>query len=332
MRPALCSPPFGRVLKLQIAPEPATLKRKLKTNSIPPRGRRNASLDRRLKTRRFAAGASSVILVLVASGFAPSALSQNSDAPYRWAKDIQYRTSETAAASTNERCRLDLYYPASTNGYATVVWFHGGGLTGGNRSVPKALQDRGIAVAAASYRLSPQVKAPVYIEDAAAAVAWTFRHIADYGGSTNRIFVSGHSAAGYLTAMIGLDKRWLSAHGIDANRIAGLVPMSPQAITHFTIRAERGISDKQPLLDEYAPLFHVRKDAPPMLLLTGDREKELLGRYEENAYFWRMMKVVGHQSTELRELPGFDHGKMAEPGFPLLLQFMAQWDIRQSQP
>ena len=54
----------------------------------------------------------------------------------------------------------------------TVVWFHGGGITGGNRFVPEALKKQGIAVVAANYRLHPKVTCPTYIEDAAAAVAW----------------------------------------------------------------------------------------------------------------------------------------------------------------
>ena len=57
-----------------------------------------------------------------------------------------------------------------------------------------------------------------------------------------------------------------------------------------------------------------------MLLITGDRELELFGRYEENAYMQRMMKLAGHQQTTLYELQGFDHGGMAEPAFPLLLK------------
>jgi len=52
-------------------------------------------------------------------------------------------------------------------------------------------------------------------------------------------------------------------------------------------------------VDDLAPLYHVRKDAPPLLLITGDRELEMLGRYKENAYLWRMMKVVGHTDTRL---------------------------------
>jgi acetyl esterase/lipase len=244
------------------------------------------------------------------------------DAEYRLVRDIAYREGNALTDYMQERCRLDVYYPAGSNEYATVIWFHGGALTGGAKSVPEGLKDKGIAVVAATYRLSPRVKSPAYIEDAAAAVAWTFHNIERYGGSTKRIFVSGHSAGGYLAAMVGLDKRWLAVHQINANSIAGLVPCSGQAITHFTIRAERGIGDKQPVVDDLAPLYHVRKDAPPLLLITGDRELELLGRYEENAYLWRMMKLVGHPQTELHELKGCDHGKMVEPGLPLLLQFV----------
>lgn len=241
---------------------------------------------------------------------------------YQTDADLPYRTGENVTEAMKAKCRLDVYYPTNAKDFNTVVWFHGGGLKSGKRSIPKELQGKGIAVVAVSYRLHPEVKAPAYIEDAAAAVAWTFNNIEKYGGSKKRIFVSGHSAGGYLTMMLGLDKRWLETHQIDANQIAGLVPFSGQAVTHFTIRAERGIKDKQPIIDEFAPLNHVRKDAPPMLLITGDRNKEMLGRYEENAYLWRMMKEVGHKDTELFELQGFDHGGMAEPAHPLLLRFL----------
>lgn len=241
---------------------------------------------------------------------------------YQLTKDIPYRDARSLDESGRERCRIDLYRPTEAKNFATVVWFHGGGLTGGSRSVPAGLKEKGLAVAAAGYRLSPGVKAPVYIEDAAAAVAWTFRHIAEYGGATNRIFVSGHSAGGYLTSMVGLDKRWLAAEKIDANAIAGLIPFSGQCMTHFTVRAERGIPETRPIIDDLAPLFHVRADAPPLLLITGDRNRELLGRYEENAYLWRMMKEVKHPATELFELQGFTHGGMADPAMPLLVQFV----------
>ena len=218
-----------------------------------------------------------------------------------------------------ERCVLDLYVPASSKGFATVVWFHGGGLTGGEKEIPEALREKSIAIIGVNYRLYPRVKAPGYIEDAAAAVAWAFENIEKYGGDPHLIFVSGHSAGGYLASMIGLDKSYLAKHRVDANAIAGLIPLSGHAITHFTVRQERGIPGNQPIVDELAPLYHVRADAPPLLLITGDRELELLGRYEENAYLSRMMKVSGHERTVLYELEGYGHN-MTEPAFPLLLR------------
>jgi acetyl esterase/lipase len=235
--------------------------------------------------------------------------------------DIPYRSEAErgADAYVKERCVLDVYYPPRGKAFATVVWFHGGGLTGGKKEIPQALQEQGIAVVGVNYRLYPKIKAPVYIADAAAAVAWVFKNIESFGGDAEKIFVSGHSAGGYLTSMIGLDKSYLNKHGVDADDIAGLIPFSGHTITHFTVRKERGIDGKQPIIDELAPLFHIRKDAPPLLLITGDREKEMLGRYEENAYLMRMMKVVGHKETRLLELDGYGHS-MTAPAFPLLLQ------------
>lgn len=248
---------------------------------------------------------------------------------YAFSQDIEYKTEENIHyypekmnqedPYVNERCVLDIFYPSNKGDFSTIVWFHGGGLTGGNKHIPEALKNKGIAIIAVNYRLYPRIKAPVYIEDAAAAVAWAFKNIQDYGGDNAKIFVSGHSAGGYLTSMVGLDKRWLEKHQLDADDIAGLIPFSGHAITHFTVRKERGIENTTPIIDDLAPLYHVREDAPPLLLITGDRELEILGRYEENAYLMRMMKVVGHKNTRLVELEGYGHS-MTEPAFPLLIK------------
>jgi acetyl esterase/lipase len=246
---------------------------------------------------------------------------QNKNQEYKVIENVPYY-SEFTDEYMKERCVLDLYYPENSSDYTTVIWFHGGGLTEGNKFIPEKLKNKGIAVVAVNYRLYPKVKCPGYIEDAAAAVAWTFRNIEKYGGSVQKIIVSGHSAGAYLALMVGLDKRWLGKYSIDANRISALVPFSGNTITHKAIRQERGIPDTRPVVDEFAPLSYVRPDAPPLYLITGNRELEMLGRYEENAYLWRMMKVAGHKSSFLYELDGFDHGGMASPAFDILLQII----------
>ncbi len=242
---------------------------------------------------------------------------------YKTEKDILYRRATAASPLTEymkERCRLDLYHPVGVRNFPTIVWFHGGGLSGGGRFIPEPLKGQKIAVAAVNYRLHPKVTCPAYIDDAACSVAWAVHNIKSFGGDPDLVFVSGHSAGGYLTSMVGLDKKWLKRYGVDANRLAGLVPFSGHTITHFTVRKERGIPRERPIVDEFAPLYHVRADAPPLVLITGDRSLEMLGRYEENAYLWRMMKVAGHKRTELHELKGCNHGTMVKPAYPILLK------------
>jgi acetyl esterase/lipase len=235
---------------------------------------------------------------------------------YRTVENLSYRTADDPYA--RERCVLDVYYPENGADRPVVVWFHGGGLTGGGKSIPDRLKNSGLVVIAANYRLLPKATLPECIDDAAAAVAWVFREVENYGGDRSRIFVSGHSAGGYLASMIGLDKRWLAAYDVDADSIAGLIPFSGQAVTHYAYREQLGMKPTQPTIDEFAPLYHVRADAPPLVIISGDRELELYGRYEETAYFWRMMKLAGHKETYLYELDGYDHGAMAEPAFHIL--------------
>lgn len=250
-------------------------------------------------------------------------VSAQEDVTYRLVKDLPYRISGDAYAL--ERCKLDVYYPENVKGFTTVVWFHGGGLSAGSKSVPTELQNSGLAVVAVNYRLLPTCDFTACIDDAAAAVAWTFREIEKYGGSCQKIVVSGHSAGGYLTNMIGLDKKWLKAYSIDADSIAALIPFSGHAISHFAYRASKGMKDMQPSIDEFAPLYYVRPDAPPVVIVSGDRELEMLGRYEENAYLWRMMKVAGHSATYLYELDGYDHGSMASPAFHILKNYVSKF-------
>ncbi len=239
---------------------------------------------------------------------------------YQLKTEVPYYEEELIAGDSykKERCVLDIYYPENSSDFSTIVWFHGGGLVGGEKEIPERLKEQGICVIGVNYRLAPKVKTTECITDAAAAVAWALKNIAAYGGNPDLVFISGHSAGGYLASMVGLDKNYLEIFDVDANRIAGLIPFSGHTITHFTARKEIDIEGTQPLINNMAPLFHIRKDAPPLLLITGDREMEMLGRYEENAYMMRMMKVIGHKDTRIYEIDGYGH-MMVEPALPLLI-------------
>jgi acetyl esterase/lipase len=260
------------------------------------------------------------ITIVIALTFLITNVFAQEKTEYKTETSIPYYNEGTIKGDKymQEMCVFDFYYPTNIKNFSTIIWFHGGGLTGGKRQIPEFLKEKGIAVIGVEYRLSPNIKAVDCIKDAAAATAWAFKNIEKYGGSTSLIFVSGMSAGGYLTYMVGLDKKYLAVHNIDANQIAGLIPFSGHAITHFTVRKEMGISGKQPIIDDMAPLYYVRADAPSMLIITGDRELEMLGRYEENAYMMRMLKVAGHRQVRIHELDGSNHGQMMYSALPLL--------------
>ncbi|OJV03937.1 MAG: hypothetical protein BGO12_15285 [Verrucomicrobia bacterium 61-8] len=232
-----------------------------------------------------------------------------------------------------ERCSLDFYHPTEARDFPIIVYFHGGGLTGGNRSIPKELTQKGWGVVAASYRLSPIVQHPAYIEDAAAAIAWTIKNAKSYGGDPSKVFVLGISAGAYLAAMAILDKSYLARHEIDADQVAGLILVSGQVITHQTVRKEQGIepSNFRPTIDRFAPLYHIRKDTPPTLCATGDWETDTLMRAEENLYFVSMMKLVGHTDIRQTVLKGANHTRACKESWPEVIKFINE-KLQQPQP
>ena len=239
-----------------------------------------------------------------------------SQSEYQFQENINYRIGDDYI---NSRCKLDLYFPSNTSDFSTLIYFHGGALKNGNKNIPEYLKNKGIAVVAVNYRLYPKVSTKVIMDDAAKSVEWVFNNIEKYGGSKKLIFLSGYSAGGYISSMLGLDKKYLKKYEIDSDLLAGIISLSGHAITHMTVREEMGISDKQPYVDRMSPLFHIRKNTPPYIMITGDRDLELLGRYEENAYMHRMMMVNGNNNSELYELEGYGHG-MIYPSIPILIK------------
>jgi len=222
-------------------------------------------------------------------------------------------------------CVLDVRVPVGATNFPTVVWFHGGGLTSGGRHFVPLTEEK-IAQVAVSYRLLGKgaVRGEDCIEDAAAAVAWTMKHIVEYGGDTNKIFVSGMSAGGYLTMMVGMDPKYLAAHGAKNTDLAGLVALSGQATKHFAVRTFAGDDDPQylPKIDGLAPLAHVSANLPPILCVCGQPPYEWKCRSEENRLLIASCTALGHKNARFVELEYCDHSKAYTAGLPYLEMFV----------
>ena len=239
------------------------------------------------------------------AGAAEDAFAVTKDIPY-------YPPAAYTSDYMQAYCKLNLRVPKNTNGFATVVWFHGGGLIrGGRGSFYRTPQDD-VASVSAGYRLLTNATPTECLADAGAAVAWTLRHIAEYGGDPKKVFLSGSSGGGYLSLMMGMDPKWLKPHGYRPTDLAGLLPQTGQASTHFTIRSVNGDKTSTYItkVDEWAPLAYAARDLPPMLIQTGEPEIDIPCRAEENTLLYASLKALGHPDLEHHAYAGRRHGTM----------------------
>ena len=251
---------------------------------------------------------------------------------YRIERDIPYRSSESLEQEgeyAKNRCLLDMRLPVGVTNFATVVHFHGGGIVNGKKgsfSWPEeASEDDPVALISGGYRLLTNATPAQAVSDAAAAVAWTLKNISRYGGDPKKVFVTGTSAGGYLTAMVGLDYRWLEKHGFKPTDLAGIAPLTGQMTKHFNVR-KIGFNDKDPQftpkVDEWAPLYHVStRPLPPCCFLTGGRDIEWKARVEENALLEASLRACGHENIEFHETEG-NHGGGVYPSRYFLRDFV----------
>ena len=247
-------------------------------------------------------------------------------------RDIPYRSPESLAQEgeyARNRCRLDIRWPVGVTNFATVIHFHGGGIVKGNKgsfSWPQEAMDHDpVAHVSGGYRLITNATPEQAISDAAAAVAWTLKNVSRYGGDPKKVFVTGISAGGYLTAMVGLDRRWLAKHGLEPADLAGIVPLTGQMTKHFNVRAI-GFKDTDPRympkVDEWAPLHYASTNpVPPCCFLTGGRDIEMKARVEENELLAASLRACGHRNIEFRETEG-NHGGGVYPSRYFLRDFV----------
>lgn len=222
--------------------------------------------------------------------------------------------------------KMFLHLPAAGSNYPATIWFHGGGLIGGGREVPDVLFDGRMAVIEARYRLSPDFPAPAALADAAAAVARVLKDAESHGINPAKVYVGGMSAGAYLAAMIGMDGSYLAAHGFDHRKLAGLLLVSGQMTTHFQLKADLHYPETQfqPVIDRYAPLYHLSAELPPILLVTGEPGMDMPGRPEENALMAESLKALGHPLVRCVHLKGCGHSGAFDRSNPYLNAFLKE--------
>lgn len=213
-------------------------------------------------------------------------------------KDVKYGDAA--------ECTCDVYLPTG-DASMLFVYFHGGGIEGGDKSDASVfasyLTERGIALVSANYRMYPTARYPEFIEDAARAVAWSEDYMKT-NLKTNRLFVGGSSAGAYISMMLCFDRRYLAAEGIDNSLISGYFHDAGQPTSHFNVLRERGIDTKRVIVDETAPLYYIgaEKNYPPMRFIVSDND--MPSRYEQTMLILSTLSSFGYSGFDYAVVHG----------------------------
>lgn len=195
-------------------------------------------------------------------------------------RDLAYYTGQDADA----KHKLDLFLPPAANKVPVVMWIHGGGWAWGDRwmypQVARRFAEAGIAFAAISYRLSPNVVHPAHAQDCARAFAWLHTHVAEYDGDPDRLFIAGQSAGGHLAALLACDPHFLSDAGAPSGALKGAIPMSgvyripalPANTKGLGALFPRAFGGSAEVCEAASPVAHLGTLICPMLVITETQD------------------------------------------------------------
>ncbi len=213
------------------------------------------------------------------------------------AKDISY--------GELPRQKLDIYKADKPRANAPVlVFIHGGSWSEGNKDIYKFLAQgftvEGFDVVVPNYRLYPEARYPMMIEDTAKAIGFAAKQYPD-----RRLVVMGHSAGAYNMLMTVLDKSYLANENVDlCGRIAGVVSLSgPTGIValkkepYITIFPDRFTGTD-------APLNNVTGPTPPLFFGHGSKDTTV---YPQNSQDLAKKIIARGGQAEVKIYEGMDH-------------------------
>lgn len=179
---------------------------------------------------------------------------------------------------------LDVYAPENARNAPVVLFVHGGSWQGGDKSIYRFVGDSlaraGYVTGVMNYRLAPQNRYPAYVQDTAAALKWLRDNAKTFGGNPDVLFVAGHSAGAFNAVEAVDNERWLREAGVPISAVRGVIGIAGPYSYDFRQFSSRVAFPEGSTPDQVMPDRHVRRDAPPHLLLVAANDTTV---YPQNA-------------------------------------------------
>jgi acetyl esterase/lipase len=237
------------------------------------------------------------------------------------------------------RLRLDVVKPHDAkpgDRRPGILQIHGGAWVIGDKreqGIPflNHLAANGWVGINANYRLSPKVGYPEHLIDCKRAIAWWREHADEHGGDPDFLCVTGGSAGGHLTALVGLtagDARFQPGFEEVDTSMRAAVPF--YGVYDFTNRdgtwhkdtvkrflepmvMHRKLADDPDAFAAYSPMDQVRRDAPPFLVIHGSLDT--LAPVADAREFVRRLRDVSEAPVLYAEMAGAQHAFEIFPSF-----------------
>ncbi|MGB6059337.1 MAG: alpha/beta hydrolase [Microthrixaceae bacterium] len=229
------------------------------------------------------------------------------------------------------KLKLDVYTPlekpSAGEKRPAVLQIHGGAWILGSKDeqgIPllNHLASCGWVGFNANYRLSPKVHYPDHLVDCKTALAWIREHADEYNVDPDFIVVTGGSAGGHLCALVALtqnDKAFQPGFEDADTSVQAAVPfygvydltdrerLNGREFRQLMAKVVMGFGQDDRLEDwaAYSPLDRITDEAPPMMILHGDRD--VLVPVEGARRFAADLRDVSKNHVVYSELHGAQH-------------------------
>ncbi len=175
---------------------------------------------------------------------------------------------------------MDIYYDPSFDDVPVVFFIHGGALMNGdkaNRShEPKshAFVNAGMVFVSINYRLYPDVGLDAIMNDVTDALSHVYEHIRDFGGNPEHVFLMGHSAGAYLSALLSTNQEYVKNAGLDPDILQGVILLDTNALVHLPDWVLQTIADSD--RTQETPYLNIEdtERIPPTLLIINDKRDD----------------------------------------------------------